>query len=513
MGGHRNQRRLATTVEKSTLFLLLFALLLPINNAFQPYHPIERILFPIQSELNAPILHHGSMRQRRGIRLSQSAEDKNNEIVPFSRLMIAAPFLSVIFPVLVNVARSFPSGSTEQLGFVVALIVSNRAYLYLMSTLIVALAAFRGSKDNPKLGQRVVDLTEELLYSPPFEKESPPFENERKFSFEENPEQSLPKPKDKFQRPTSIQNLSGGLGESLDEISSDTQAILLPLIVSLLLAASVYCLQLFNTESTVPTAGTENITALMSEYLPQLSKLWNAFLLTLFAKSEVRRLGFELKLNFENEWLPWLIAVGITSIAYAGIWPAQNFINMALAGLVARAIQIPTFPSIVAAMTFLTFYDAASVFLVKPAFAADDLILVGKDAATASSAMGAVAMNKLLSADFQPGLLVTKVKSSLGGALGLGDAVFPSILAIFSKRYDDARSSDNKRLLSIFGASLVGYLIGCLACEFLPFLSTSGAPALLLISPSMLLVVLGTAGIQGELQEFWSFNPVDKDLD
>jgi hypothetical protein len=86
-----------------------------------------------------------------------------------------------------------------------------------------------------------------------------------------------------------------------------------------------------------------------------------------------------------------------------------------------------------------------------------------------------VAMNKLTSAYFQPGLLVTRIGSNLGGALGLGDAVFPAILAIFAKRYDrGVQNDDVAPTISLF-CRIHGRLCGELqACELVPFLSTTG---------------------------------------
>ena len=72
--------------------------------------------------------------------------------------------------------------------------------------------------------------------------------------------------------------------------------------------------------------------------------------------------------------------------------------------------------------------------------------------AAQSSAMGVVAINKLTSSNFQPGLLVTKVESRIGGALGLGDAVFPSLLATMARRFD-VNQNNNDTESSLFLAS------------------------------------------------------------
>jgi len=127
------------------------------------------------------------------------------------------------------------------------------------------------------------------------------------------------------------------------------------------------------------------------------------------------------------------------------------------------------------------------------------------NASPASSAMGSVAMQKLTSGTFQPGLLVTKIGNQLGGSLGLGDAVFPSLLSTFVRRFDMAQEDEER--VSLFAVSIGGYLLGCLACEFAPLISSSGLPALIFIIPFMLGSVLAASSVSGELTSLWQFDP------
>jgi hypothetical protein len=445
-----------------------------------------------------------------------------------SRLFIAAPFLSVIFPILLVLALSFPERSSEQFAVVAVLFGANRLYLYLLSTIIVALAAFRGSRDDPRLGQRLVGLTEELLYSPSLEKTETSDDQEEKSV---DVDGTVKESSAFASSPALIQSLSAELGDSLDTVSTETQAFILPLLVAASLASSVFFLQILG-DGTPPTIPSEafDLFSSFQEFLPLLTKLYTFGLLTLFTRCQVRLLSFQLNLVKDKEWIHWLVGLGVAAVAYLGVWPAQNVCNMALACLVARGIQITRFPAIVAALAALTVYDAASVLFFQPAFAASidsitaagttilsdsagsTLVAAGDTTGVASSAMGAVAMNKLTSAYFQPGLLVTRIGSNLGGALGLGDAVFPAILAIFAKRYDRGVQNDvNAPTISLFAASMVGYVVGCLACELVPSVSTSGVPALLLIAPSMLLSVAGVASIRGELDAVWNFDPAQEE--
>ena len=410
--------------------------------------------------------------------------------------MLAFPVASLIFPVLLQLARRVPPNSTEQMTIIATLFISNRVYLYLMAATIVGLAATRGRNDSSQLGRRMIALTEELLYRPPLETSSETIVKE-------------------YEKPSMIQSLAdAGFEESLDEVSTETQAILLPLLVSFLLALSVFLLPFWSVPPSIGDNRTSSeVQNLLSTLLPLISQVWNIGLLTLFARAEIRRLADEVKLS-SSAIMEWGIAVGITALAcLTKLWTAQNFVNMALAVLVARAIQLDQFLAIVGALTLLTLYDATSVLLI-PAAGASDVFIVSSTVDVAAShtapgsAMGSIAIQKLTSGDFQPGLLVTKVGKSMGGALGLGDAVFPSLLATFVRRFDDVKANDDRRV-RLFPVSMAGYLVGCLACEFAPLISSSGIPALVFIIPLMLTSVLVAAASSGELQELSTFKPRD----
>jgi hypothetical protein len=441
----------------------------------------------------------------------------------FSFTMLGLPALSLLFPQLLHMAKSLPPNSSEQFAVVTALFVSNRVYLYALSATIVGLAAMRGASDSPKLGKRVIDLTEELLYRPAFEKQnilSLPNDGEKVGKKEEKPEM--------------IASLSkSGFGDSLDQVSPETQAFFLPLLVSLLLATSIFLLPFFNDGATEIDQGTVAFLIpfqdMISQVLPQISQLWNIALLTMFTRSEVRRLGSELEVTDIQSHdrddstvillAEWTVVIGIMTCAFfLQQWPAQNFVNMALAVLVARVIQLDKFSAIIGALSLLTLYDATSVFLIPAVNAVDSIPLPDLGACSltladatapttaAGSAMGSVAIQKLTSGTFQPGLLTTKVGNSLGGSLGLGDAVFPSILATFVRRFDLKQDSDQKRT-SLFTVSMVGYLLGCFACEFAPMLSSSGIPALVFIIPAMVGLILVSSSTSGELESLFQFDP------
>jgi len=496
-------------------------------------------------------------------------EDNNliNSIIgalfSFSSLMaIWLPTFAIWgIPVLVNYARSFPPNSSEQFTAVTLLIVSNRIYLYTLAVTIVGLAATRGSQYDPSsLGRRLTLLTEELLI---FDR---PLALDNKIIEEEVIEsESVIRISDddkkevlKTPTPSFIQKMfnDSGLEENLDNVNTETQALVLPVLVSGLLAVSVLSLPFLESDGLfgTPILGVSTIDnelflqlkKSIADVLPVVSQGWNALILALFTRAEIRRLSYELfglevknvegEVEVENDLerssrnndiqiiLEIVVAITITGYGayYLQYWPACNFVNMSIAILVARAIQLDTFQSIVGTLALFAIYDGVSVLLIPAAANA----LTMADTSTAStSAMGSVAIQKLTSTTFQPGLLVTKLDGALTGALGLGDQVFPSILATFLKRFDDDMNNDivvNKNgkttttttkrhptkstsSISLFVLSLVGYIFGCILCEFAPTIS-SGIPALVFILPSMLTFTLCGAVISNQFDDLWNYN-------
>jgi hypothetical protein len=504
--------------------------------------------------------------------------------------MVLLPFGSTIFPFLLNWARSLPANSPQQLQVITALFVTNRIYIYVNAAVIVALASIRGSTyDSPMLGRRLTDLTEEVLYRPDLSRKitrTPDYEDDNKKDDGLNQQR----------RPDLIQAIStSGLEDQLDEITASKQALILPLLVSALLAMSVFLVpfrtllllqqQEPDTEGVLMLKGlfgsdfTELSKYLLHIILPFLSQIWNAGLLTLFTRAEIRRLFFEIisqpVLSSDGDarlikssssrtllkygvYVEWGLAIFITVVAcFTQLWPVQNFVNMALAIAVSRVIQVNRFPAVVAALSLLTVYDASSVFLIPSAGAStasvnpDDLMklqdlpmtIISRGAlpfiddissniwlaagrSVSDSAMGSVAIEKLRSNTFQPGLLQTRIDDRfLGGSLGLGDAVFPSLLAIFVRRFDlhkkpskeEDNSDDDHEAgvvspdVSLFVVSMVGYLFGCGACEFVPVaLASTGLPALLFIIPVMLLSVMTFAAATGRLEMIWNYRPDEK---
>lgn len=468
-------------------------------------------------------------------------------------------FAAMGIPALVTYARSFPPNSSEQFAAVTVLIVANRIYLYALGLTIVATAAVRGasSGDPKELGQRLTALTEELLvFDKPLTFAPPPRSDivqsgSGSIVLGDAGSTSAVERSSDPQKPSFVKKMvdDSGLEENLDGVDSGTQALVLPALVAGLLAISVVSLPIFSdgflatpNDASFDAEWISQLEDALSKVLPFLSQSWNAILLTLFTRAEFRRIGCELlgigsasngdnvKENSVSKTqiaVECLLAVAVTAYGayYLQYWPAQNFVNSAIAILVARAIRLDSFNAVASALALFAIYDGASVLLIPGAANAamdavasvgamgnsgivDRSLTVAAGANPASSAMGSVAMQKLNSGGFQPGLLVTKLDGDkLTGTLGLGDAVFPSILASFLRRFDeDSNIGENDEKSQLFEASLGGYVLGCLACEFAPSIATRGVPALVFIIPFMGLATLVAAAQTGRLEELRQYN-------
>ena len=494
--------------------------------------------------------------------------------------MAAIPSLTVVWwplfaamgiPALVSYARTFPPNSSEQFAAVTLLIVANRVYLYALGLTIVAMASLRGAGDPKELGQRLTALTEELLV---LDKPLALATEAKTGEIEDTGDNAMLsaaaatlEPEEKMmiepEKPSFVKKMidDSGLEENLDGVDAGTQALVLPALVAGLLAVSVVTLPIWSslTEgllfSSQDGSAFENpewinqLQAALSGILPFFSQAWNAILLTLFVRAEFRRLGYEIlgiggppltttATSIEQDtntvsniqiYIECLLAVTVTGIGayYLQYWPAQNFVNSAIAILVARAIRLDSFNAVAGALALLTIYDGVSVLLIPgvanaaasmadvataPAsldgIASTSTILgAASSNPAASSAMGSVAIQKLTSGGFQPGLLVTKLDGDkLTGTLGLGDAVFPSILASFLKRFDEDWNNTHESSSRLFEASMGGYVIGCLVCELVPSIATRGLPALVFLVPCMGLATFLAASQDDRFEELRRFN-------
>ena len=90
------------------------------------------------------------------------------------------------------------------------------------------------------------------------------------------------------------------------------------------------------------------------------------------------------------------------------------------------------------------------------------------------------------------------LNGKVSDALGLGDVIFPSLLAGWALRYDnrakeytgEGEGSGGGGGSSIYSSALGGYALGCLLCEL--FQTGAGQPALLYVVPAMVGVMAAT---------------------
>ena len=514
----------------------LFALAIPSAvQGFAPSPTIPRAFRWRQTQENkplAPCVHGNTQIPIAQLNLSKSS----NELVGKSSqsqsspglsdqtssaiLFIALPLLSLALPILLN------------LKLYAAVSIAKRFYIYLVAASIVIIGSSRGATDSPNLGERLQSLTAEILPKlgddgglASFGQGSSPAEDTR---FEEL--------------------------RALDAVSPTAQSAALPAVVVSSLFLSILLLQLQNggdmglfadvsAEDAELGAQLVAISESLRSFLPSLVQLSNVAVIGLFVRAEVGRgivawSGNTMQdASSEDEEtrssgtlsqaiLPASAAlVGLAYFAPASIaWPIRNLVCSCLGIGVVRAVQIPKLTPIVAALMLLVVYDVYSVGMMLVELGSQSIASSGGEMTTAiaetvtpaatststaaSSAMGAVAMSKVDDSSlWQPGLLEVRLRGRVTDLLGLGDAVFPSLLSTFALRFDSSRLDDTA-IPYYFAASVAGYGVGCVACEFAPGIGSSGLPALLFIVPSMLISVFGLSLVRGELGEMFQYKPM-----
>ena len=427
-----------------------------------------------------------------------SANDNDQDVdstvsrLPSAWIFAGVPLLSISLPLLLQAKLIGP------------LLIAKRLYVYTLPATVVIIASLRGANDATGLGTRLIDLTREILPS-------------------YNADFSLKDDTDNDQR---FQEL-----ELLDEVDDSTQAIGLPLVVVSSLVTSLFFVLLKQTDlSTVEAVNSMPFLETFQSFLPQLVTASNGFVLSLFARVELKRI-------LGNDTAAIGTSVVLTLLSYFGpagwVWPIQNILCVCLAISVSRAIQITRLGPILLALMGLVLYDVASVGvqLINLGSAAMEVAassgVSSETASTAAStssagasAMGAVALSKTNAGAWQPGLFQVRLRGIATDLLGLGDSVFPSLLSTFCLRFDQAKTQegdDNESSsgldLPTFPAAMLGFGAGCLACEFAPGIGESGLPALLFIVPAMLTSVGLTLLLSGQAGAFWAFDASEGDSD
>ena len=516
----------------------------------------------------AGVIHRRPRRRLRPLSASSSPEDPADEdgtdgVVqgPAASSLVlfgAIPLLSLGLPLLLQ-AKLFA-----------ALFVAKRLYIYSMAGAVVTIASLRGVGDDPSLGARLVALTREVLPLPgsftgaaPEARPSPPSPSANAPATAAAPD---PPPDTRFAELQALDQVDASTQSVALPFLVGGSLVFSVLLLRLQGTAGGGLDELMGADSDLAAALQPALEALRAA-LPDLARAANALTVALFTRAELDRalrplfstadaptpaddadgaLGAVRRaLDPAASALPSLVgALLLSALAYLGppalVWPVQNLVGMCIAIAVARAVQLPRLGPIAVALGGLVVYDVVSVGVslinlgsatlaakagAAAAGAAATAGTTAGAAASASSAMGAVAMSKVAAASgsagaaaqiagggggWQPGLFEVLIRGRVSDLLGLGDAVFPSLLSTFALRYDRHRAATGQpgpQPDYYFTASLVGFAGGCVACEFAPGIDSAGLPALLFIVPAMLTAVLGLAAARRDLADMWDFDP------
>ena len=504
---------------------------------------------------HAPLPAYLAEPQKRVVRMKLGREGDTSPPTPLisdklssALLFLVVPMASLALPVLLH------------FKLYAALSVAKRAYVYAIAAAILLIGSARGSTDSPNLGERLQVLTGEIL---------PGRDALMGIDSDRESDDGLSRKSDvRFEELRALDAVtptaqsaalpivvSASLALSFFLIRLQGGELDLTGISDLVDSATGLPNDFLTSAATLLNA----ISGRLGAAFPVLVQLSNVAVIGLFIRSEVERgvkvwfsdaepepslddeVGVADSTASFSSFSPAQLALPTSALlvgaAYLGpaslVWPVRNIVCAALGIGVVRAIQVPRLGPVIAALSLLVLYDAYSVGMMlvelgSQSIGSGDLAAAsGVTSASASasastnsvssSAMGAVAMNKVggledSSAIWQAGLLEVRLRSRVTDLLGLGDAVFPSLLSTFALRYD-RREERSGRLPSYFAASMLGYGAGCAACELAPGIGSSGLPALLFIVPAMLISVIGLSVVRGESGEVWSFDPAEAYID
>lgn len=315
-------------------------------------------------------------------------------------------------------------------------------------------------------------------------------------------------------------------------MKDNTQAIVLPIIISLSLLASFAYLTGFSTANDNNVISTDIVNVIRNN-INSIILLANVAVCIVFSNIEIKNAlttifqGSSSSTSSSNDdnkniiYSPVFsfgIALGISALAVlsgtgGGLWPLQNIINMCISITVARALQFSRLPTIILALIGLVFYDYVTVIGLQQFTDGGASIMEAVARAkieTSSTPLGSVAPSvgsavtslvESIRQNWQPGLFEIVINKKVSDVLGLADVVFPSILAGWALRYDNNKMVSTN--ISLFSSTLIGYMIGCFALEITQ--TGAGQPALIYLVPSMLISVLVSGIFNKKIQDMWNF--------
>lgn len=416
------------------------------------------------------------------------------EAAQHGALLFAAPAAATLLlpteQAYLAASQADPGGAST-LVLLLALALGKRVSLYAMAASAVSLTALRSGDAAAGLGERLDTVTRQALL--PFNGSS-----------------------------VMAQPEAASITRSLDATTPSQQAVALPLALGALLV-SAYAVAL--PDAPPGEASARAVFDAASDTLAPVSialvSASNALTCWFACNAEAQAAAAALfhRAPSAGRRAPQVAAALAAAALVAGAyllpldgvgWPLRNAVNMCLAITVGRVLQLPQLGPVALALLGLALYDGVGTTFGGAAVASD---LPSAVAGQGLGAMETVARSKL-GAAFSPGLLVIALHGRVSDGLGLGDVVFPSMLAGWAHRFDvnfaaaQARATEaTARLPNYLTAALVGYGLGCAALEIGPPEYTRAA--LLWLVPSMLLAVGGRAGLAGELRDALVANRAD----
>lgn len=175
-------------------------------------------------------------------------------------------------------------------------------------------------------------------------------------------------------------------------------------------------------------------------------------------------------------------------------WILQDFLGVCICLSLLRTFKLPNFKISAVLLIALLVYDIFFVFIT-PFFSAGKSIMV-------EVATGRGSKEQLPMVIKVPKLIKTAMSACVQpySLLGFGDIMLPGLFVAFCHNFDVVRKSKYR---VYFIATSVAYGVGLIITFVALLLMKTGQPALLYLSPSVLIASSGVALCRGEFMELW----------
>jgi hypothetical protein len=476
-------------------------------------------------------------------------------LLNFGVVFVFLPLSAELFPFLLSKVTDFSVEPLERQRYILELLLLKRVFLYSTAIAGVDWMAKRSLSDGTVgLGQRLAGLNEEML-------DFSSFGEEEEGGLSEGPgnlgrdfnEQAAPLIAELDDMEGQQKALALPILVALSLLASFAGLQVSQQITTWLQAQTTL------SEATRQQVLDSAIIQALSQFLSALATVG---VCTVFSKAEIKKLLEDTVSSSERAFgrplminniggNATLIAVACSLIAVInppitqllppsaywrgnGLWPIGNAVNLLVGVTISRAFQLPSLPIVLTALSALVAYDvifvlgtqaltdggqsimeavAMAKLQASSSAVSDAASAVAASASGASTDAGVILstpapapapaapvewVSKAMGTFWRPGLLQVNLNGKVSDALGLGDVIFPSLLAGWALRYDnrakeytgEGEGSGGGGGSSIYSSALGGYALGCLLCEL--FQTGAGQPALLYVVPAMVGVMAAT---------------------